>query len=469
MFVLIASYAEKRFAMLMAHELASFVVNTSYRDMSDQVVNALKIRVMDSIGCAIGAIGSPPIRMILSQIIDFESTGHCTLIAGGKASPDRAAFYNSALVRFLDFNDSFLAPNETCHPSDNLGAVLAATEYADGDGADFLLALAVAYQVQCRLSEVAPVRNRGFDHVTQGAFALAAGISRALGLDEARTTNAIGICGTAFNALRVTRTGALSNWKGLAYPNAAFCATHATFLAMRGITGPMEVFEGNKGFMDSISGRFEIEWKPGHLNRVLKTILKRYNAEIHSQSTLEGILELKSENGFTAEDVDRIEIETFDVAYNIIGGGEEGVKTVVRSKEQADHSLHYMIAVAILDDQVLPPQYADERILRDDVQELLTKIDVLPSEAFSRRFPEEMPCRIRIVLKNGVVLIKEKKDYEGFTSRPMTWEAAAMKFHGLSEGRANLALRTEILQAINQLESLRIRDFMRLLSEVRSG
>ncbi|AFM27414.1 MmgE/PrpD family protein [Desulfomonile tiedjei] len=455
--------------MLMAHELASFVVNTSYKDMSDQVVNALKIRVMDSIGCAIGAIGSPPIKMILSQIDDFESTGHCTLIAAGKASPDRAAFYNSALVRFLDFNDSFLASNETCHPSDNLGAVLAATEYADGDGADFLLALAVAYQVQCRLSEVAPVRNRGFDHVTQGAFALAAGISKALGLDEARTTNAIGICGTAFNALRVTRTGALSNWKGLAYPNAAFCATHGTFLAMRGITGPMEVFEGNKGFMDSISGRFEIEWKHEQLDRVLKTILKRYNAEIHSQSTLEGILELKSENGFTAEDVDRIEIETFDVAYNIIGGGEEGVKTVVRTKEQADHSLHYMIAVAILDDQVLPPQYADERILRDDVQGLLTKIDVLPSEAFSRRFPEEMPCRMRIVLKNGVVLIKEKKDYEGFTSRPMTWEAAATKFHGLSEGRANLALRTEILQAINQLESIRIRDFMRLLSEVRSG
>jgi 2-methylcitrate dehydratase len=437
--------------------------------MSDQVVNALKIRIMDSIGCAIGAIGSAPIKMILSQISDFDSTGHCTLIAGGKASPDRAAFYNSALVRFLDFNDSFLAPNETCHPSDNLGAVLAATEYADGGGPDFLAALAVAYQVQCRLSEVAPVRNRGFDHVTQGTFALAAGISRALGLDEARTTNAIGICGTAFNALRVTRTGALSNWKGLAYPNAAFCATHGTFLAMRGITGPMEVFEGNKGFMDSISGRFEIEWKNEHLDRVTKTVLKKYNAEIHSQSTLEGILELKSENGFTAEDVDRIEIETFDVAYNIIGGGEEGVKTVVRTKEQADHSLHYMIAVAILDNQVLPPQYADERILRDDVQELLTKIDVLPSEAFSRRFPEEMPCRIRIVLKNGLVLTKEKKDYEGFLSRPMTWEAAATKFHGLTEGRANLSLRTEILQAINQMESLRIRDFMRLLSEVRSG
>ena len=74
------------------------------------------------------------------------------------------------------------------------------------------------------------------------------------------SSNAIAISGAAFNALRVTRTAALSNGKGLAYPNTAFRATHAAFLAMRGITGPAEVFEGNKGFMESISGPFPIDW-----------------------------------------------------------------------------------------------------------------------------------------------------------------------------------------------------------------
>src|SRR6266540_4162291 len=82
------------------------------------------------------------------------------------------------------------------------------------------------------------MRARGFDHTTQGSFAVAAGVSKALGLDEARIANAIAICGTAFNALRVTRTGALSHWKGLAYPNTAFGCVYATFLAMRGVTGP---------------------------------------------------------------------------------------------------------------------------------------------------------------------------------------------------------------------------------------
>src|SRR5207248_8266180 len=145
---------------------------------------------------------------------------------------------------------------------------LAACEYADSSGDEFLTALAVAYQVQCRLSDVAPVRARGFDHTTQGSFAVAAGVSKGLRLDPQSTANALAICGTAFNALRVTRTGTLSNWKGLAYPDTAFCATHATFLAMRGVTGPLEVFEGNKGFMDAISGRFDIDWSEEGSERV---------------------------------------------------------------------------------------------------------------------------------------------------------------------------------------------------------
>src|SRR5262249_17093851 len=82
----------------------------------------------------------------------------CTLIGGGRTSPDRAAFHNAAAVRYLDFNDSFMAPGETCHPSDNLGPVLAAVEFAGGDGRDLLVSLAVAYQGQCRLSEAAPGR-----------------------------------------------------------------------------------------------------------------------------------------------------------------------------------------------------------------------------------------------------------------------------------------------------------------------
>ena len=251
--------------MTRVEQLAAFIHRVSFEDLSEQACEQLKIRVLDGLGCAVGALEGEPIHMLKRQIDDFGGKNHCTLIGGGKTAPDRASLYNSALVRYLDFNDSYLAKGETCHPSDNLGAVLAATEYAQGSGRELLTALAIAYQVQCRLSDVAPVRAKGFDHTTQGSYALAAAISKALRLNTIQTANAIAISGTAFNALRVTRTGTLSHWKGLAYPNTAFGCAHAVFMAMRGITGPLEVFEGNKGFMDVIAGEFEIDWSQENL------------------------------------------------------------------------------------------------------------------------------------------------------------------------------------------------------------
>src|SRR5579883_2770245 len=330
--------------MTQVEQLAKFAVQARYEDLSEEAVQQLKIRILDALGCAFGALEGPPIRMVRAQLEDFGGRPLVSLIGGGKTAPDRAAFYNSALVRYLDYNDSYLAKKETCHPSDNLGSVLAAAEYARRDGRELLTALAIAYQVQCRLSDVAPVRAKGFDHTTQGAYAVAAGTARALGLDQRGVANAVAISGTAYNALRVTRTGSLSNWKGLAYPNTAFGATHAAFLAMRGVTGPMEVFEGNKGLMDAITGPFELDWSQENLETVRRTIVKKYNAEIHSQSTLEGILEMRSAHHLRAEEIERVTVDTFDVAYHIIGGGEEGDKQRVHTKEEADHSLPYMIA-----------------------------------------------------------------------------------------------------------------------------
>ncbi len=453
--------------MTQAEQLAAFAASASYDALSSLAREQLKIRVLDGIGCAIGALEGEPVLILRKQIEDFDGAGHCTLIGGGRTAPDRAALYNSALVRYLDFNDSYPAKGETCHPSDNMGAVLAAAEYAQLSGRDFLAALAVAYQVQCRLSEVAPVRSKGFDHTTQGSYAVAAGVSRALKLDPERTANALAICGTAFNALRVSRTGELSHWKGLAYPNTAFGCTHAAFLAMRGITGPLQVFEGNKGFMDSIAGRFSIDWSREDLERVTGTIVKKYNAEIHSQSALEGLLELRTEAGFKGEEIEKIELDIFDVAYNIIGGGEEGGKKKIRRKEEADHSLPYLLAVAAQDGTVMPEQYRPDRIQRRDVQELLQKVTVLPSPEYSARFPGELPCSLTITLRNGRVLKKEKKDYEGFHTRPMRWETVLIKFDRLSEPYADSSLRWEIAQAVAALDEIQILDLTKLLGRIK--
>lgn len=448
--------------MTIVEQLGKFIEDASYSDLSDTAVENLKKRLLDSLACAFGATAGEPIKKVGFIMNEFGGNPMATFINGNKAPVHHAAFMNGALIRYLDFNDSFLAKGETCHPSDNIGAVLAASEYVNASGKEFLTALAIAYQIQCRLSEETPVRDKGFDHTVQGNYAAAASVSKAMGLSADKIANAISIAATANNALRVTRTGSLSHWKGLAYASTAFNGSFASFLAREGITGPEEIFEGNKGFFDSIAGEADLDWLNEDLEKVNDTILKKYNAEIHSQSSLEALLELKDENNIKAEDIDSIEVEIFDVAYNIIGGGEEGAKMDVSTKEEADHSLFYLLSVAMVDGQVMPEQYKKEKIERREVQSLMKKIDIKPHEKYSRQFPDLVPVKIKITTKDGNEYDIEKEDYEGFTSRPASWEMIESKFEKLAGERVKEEKKKKIIKLVKELDQRNITELTSL-------
>lgn len=447
-------------------QLARLVVRAEYSWLSDEAVEQLKIRVLDTIGVAIGALDAEPMVAVRRLTESLGGNGASTLIAGGASAPDRAAFYNGALSRYLDFMDSYLAAGETNHPSDNLGAVLAAAECTGASGRDLLASLACAYQVHTRLSDVAPVRARGFDHTTQGAYAVAAGVSRALGLSEVQTANAIAIAGTANNALRVTRTGSLSHWKGLAYPQVAKEGTHAALLAQAGITGPTEVFEGNKGFKDAIAGDFSIDWSAEDMESVRRTIVKKHNAEIHSQSALDAAIDITTRPGYDPGAIRDVRVTTFQVAYDIIGGGEEGDKRTIRTKEEADHSLPYMVAVALLDGEVQPAQYAPQRIAADDVQRLLRLVHVRPDASYSARFPNEMPSKVEVELHDGTVLEAETAAYRGFHSNPLGWDDAVAKFTRLVTPFTGDQLRDRIIGIVKDLDQQPVTELTTLLGQV---
>lgn len=467
--------------MTEVEELAAFVTGATFAQLSAAAVEQLKIRVLDTIGIAIAALDAPPLIAIRELTESLGGNGASTLIGGGTSAPDRAAFYNIGLSRYLDFMDSYLAKGETNHPSDNIGAVLAAAESADSksarpggadtsgantSGADFLTAVAVAYQVHTRLSDVAPVRAKGFDHTVQGAYAVAAAVSKALGLSAEQTANAIAISGTANNALRVTRTGNLSNWKGLAYPQVGKEGTFAALLARAGITGPAEVFEGNKGFKETIAGDFTIDWSKEDLESVLRTIIKKHNAEIHSQSSIDAALDIRSQAGFDATKITAVRVTTFQVAFDIIGGGEEGSKREIRTKEEADHSLLYMVAAALLDGEVQPAQYTPERINRADVQELLQKVTVSPDAGYSARFPNEMPARVEVDLSDGRILTATTASYKGFFTNPLDWADAMEKFTRLVTPFTGPDLRDELAEVIHSLDTQPVRALTTLLARV---
>lgn len=452
--------------MTEVQDMARFVAGAAFDDLSDEAVAQLKIRVLDTLGVAIGALDAEPIVAIRALIDDLGGAPTSTLIGGGRTSPERAAFFNSALSRYLDFMDSYLAPGETNHPSDNLGAVLATAESVNASGRELLTALAVAYQVHSRLSDVAPVRAKGFDHTTQGAYAAAAAAAKALRLPTEQIANAMAISGTANNALRVTRTGNLSHWKGLAYPQVSKEGTFAALLASRGITGPEEVFEGNKGFKESIAGDFTIDWSREDLERVRRSIIKRHNAEIHSQSALDAAQDIRSQAGFDTDAITAVRLRTFDVAHAIIGGGEEGDKRTIRTKEEADHSLPWMIAVVLLDGELEPAQYAPERIIAQDVQQLMGKVDITPDEGFSARFPEEMPADLQVTLRDGTVLGAERSAYKGFHTDPLDWAGTRAKFDSLTRPFIDSRAREEIAEIVRHLDTANTTDLTAALAEV---
>lgn len=447
-------------------QLARYVEAASLTEMSSEALEQLKIRVLDTLAVAIGALDAEPIVAIRGLLDDLGGTPSATLIGGGKTSPERAAFFNSALSRYLDFMDSYLAKGETNHPSDNFGAVLAAAESVDATGAEFLTAFAVAYQVHTRLSDEAPVRAKGFDHTTQGAFAAAAAAAKAMRLPAEQIANAVAIAGTANVALRVTRTGNLSHWKGLAYPHVSKEGTFAALLASRGITGPEQVFEGNKGFKDSIAGPFSIDWSKEDLESVRRTIIKKHNAEIHSQSALDAAQDIRRQDGFNAHAIERVRLTTFDVAYSIIGGGEEGDKQLVRTKEEADHSLPWMIAVVLLDGQLNPEQYDPERIIAADVQSLMTRVKITPTQEFSDRFPQHMPADLEVELADGTVFRSSQDSYHGFHDNPLDWAAARAKFDALTTPFADANLRDEIAALVHNLEHHRVAELTEALARV---
>lgn len=454
--------------MTAVERMADFALRARWEMLSEPARQALKIRVLDALGCAMGALADDPPKRVRAAVEELDpGGGPCSLIGGGRAGPDRAALYNGALVRELDFNDTYFAPGETCHPSDNLAALLAAAEHRGAGGADLLAGLAAAYQVQCRLCDEGPVRAKGFDHTTLGAYAAAAGLSRVLRLDRAQAANALAICATAFNALRVTRTGALSHWKGLAAPHTAASCVTAAFLAKHGVTGPPEAIEGNKGFSSTIAGPFEIDWSREDLERVRRTVLKRHNAEAHAQTAVEAALRLRGQGGSSPQDIARVDVEIFDVAFHIIGGGEEGDKRRVRTKEEADHSLPYLVAVALLDGEVMPAQFAPERIGRADVQDLLSRVFVHPLPRYSARFPSEVPCRVVLSLRDGRRRELELASYPGFTREPLSWDQALSKYERLSAPFAAPPLRRAIAELVAHLEEEPAVRLARLLGAVR--
>ena len=449
-------------------DLAGFVVGARQDDLVGRPRELLKRNVLDSAACAVGSLDGELIPTIREQAEQFSGRPTATLVGGGRASIDQAAFFNTVLVRYPDLLDTFLTVGGLCHPADNFGALLAVAEHVDASGADFLLALAVAYEIQCRFSAQVPVMARGLNHALQLAMSVASGSAILLGLNAEQTANAIAASAADNVSLAAVHAEPVSNWKGISPAITAMRAIYTTMLAGRGVSGPKALFDGPHGLVQLFNQPIDFHTADRGLAAVEQTYLKQYCSLIHGQVIIDAVLAIRTENNLRGEDVARVSLEVFQGAYDFAGGGAYGDKDHPRTKEQADYNLKYLSAVALLDGGVGPEQLETERVMRGDVQKLLTRVDVRPAADLTADYPQRTAARVHIVLHDGREFSREESDYEGSPTRPMSWDRVVDKFGWLAEPFCDEELRADIVAAVDHLDEIPVAELTVLLGAASS-
>src|SRR5882672_12140207 len=272
--------------------IAAFAAAARAQQLKPNVRQLFKRNILDSLACAIAALPGRPFQALREQFEEYRTPGRCTLIGGGKTSADQAALFNSGLTRYVDLLDSYMSNGGLCHPSDNFGAVLTAAEEARASGEEFMLALAVSYEIQCRFTAAVPVMAKGFNHATQLAISVAASAGRLFGLSASQIANAISIATADNVSLACIHVEPVSQWKGFSPGWTGMRAVYAASMAKRGFTGPRGLFEGPKGLEQMFGQTIAVNWEDPSFQFITQTVLKKFESLIHGQPALEAVLDL---------------------------------------------------------------------------------------------------------------------------------------------------------------------------------
>src|SRR6266404_2292427 len=422
----------------LAHQLADYAYALQFEELSPEVVHEVKRRVIDSLGCVLGAWNEEPCVIARNVTSEFSARRGSTIIGTDhKAPPDWTAFANGCCIRYFDYNDTYLS-KEPAHPSDNISAALAVAESVGATGPELITAIALAYEVQCRFCDAASIRARGWDHVTYGTFSTALACARLMKLSPEKTRHATNIAGVAGAAMRQARVGELSHWKGVAFATAARHGVFSALLARAGMTGPGPIFEGQMGFekqlgvsLGNVGEKFAVPFAKnngGPASMILRTSIKFWPAEYHSQSAVEAALFLRQQNGKGVE-VKSMTIESHDASVDIIGSEPEKWKPETR--ETADHSLPYITAIALIDGEVTEKQFQPDRFTDPKIWKFLENVKVKRNAELSALYPDAVANIVHVTLRDGRVLTK-RVDYPlGNALNPVTDKQLEGKFDAL--------------------------------------
>ncbi len=449
-----------------ALDLARWASGLRYEDLSAKAVDDAKRFWFDSVGCALGGVQTEDARILLEHYTAMSPGGGPCSVFGTDATfnPVDAAFLNSHLVRALDFNDIYWKADPV-HPSDLICGPLAVCQAEGLGGRALILATVIAYEVECRLAEfgLPGIREYGWHHATLSGFASAIACGRMLDLPPNQTAHAVGISASRTGTLGAVTAGHLTMMKNTVDPWASRVGVESSLLAQRGFTGPSHIIDGKEGLCHTMAAaqvdgkpcQFDLDLltadlptTPNDTYRVSACSMKSFPVEALMHSPLSALMDILRESSPDQSDIERIEIEVIARAADILG---DPTKYRPTSRETADHSLPYAVAIAIADGKVTPGQFDETRIADPSLAPLMDAVRVVPNGSFEARFPEEQPSRVTLKLRNGSTLSREVSQPKGDPRNPMTSEEILVKFNGLASATLT---GEEIERLISRLRSI---------------
>ena len=372
--------------------------------------------------------------------LEVQGSSPATLLGTHETStPDMAAFVNGAMVRYLDFNDTYTG-RDAAHPSDNIPVVLAAAEAHERSGRELIAAIVLAYEVQAAWADSFQLASGGvWDQAAYAAISAPLGAGKVIGLTEEQLAEALRISVVSSMTLAEARRGTISHWKGAAVPNAGRNGVFAALLARRGMTGPPNVFTGTHGFFEGVTGA-PVELAPlareagnDRAFRLMESRFKRFPAGFFSQTAIEGAIEARDVLGIAdVSEVERVLIRTFESGKRVMAG--DPTRWRPETRETADHSIPYVVACA-LRFGTLEPAHFEDGVLRDPLLlDLMQRIEVVRDPECDAAWPEAILNILTVHTSDGREHTASVPYYTGHFKRPMSDAEVEAKFRGLTSG-----------------------------------
>lgn len=451
----------------LSHKMAEFALDLQYEDIPAEAIKEAKRFLLDSIGCALAAVKNEDMGAMYRFTEKLGGTPEATVIGtGAKTNAPNAALMNCLLTRALDYNDIYWEQDPS-HPSDIIGAALAAAEANSKSGRDALLAIILAYEFEMRWCHAAEpgVREVGWHHATLTQFVSPLVAGRLYDLDIEQMVAAVGISGSSHFTLGGVVAGHLTNMKNTADPLAAQAGVIAALMAREGYEGPVEVLEGKEGLFEVVNN---VEWHPDWLLKdlgadfmITRCSYKAFPTEALTHQPISAALQVCREHDLVAEDVAQILVETTARGADILS---DPSKFAPKTKETADHSLPYVIAAAVADGNVLPDSFSDEKLRDPRIWDLLSKIKVVADPEIDALFPGVKRARVSITTLEGKTHTAQVDHAKGSPANPLSDAEIIAKFRANAGGLVSSQRMDEIIQATWAFDKIDdLGEYMRLL------